>query len=221
MRVSNDGPLDGHENMERDGELLARAEGGMPGARVYQWTGPWISLGMSQSPARDLLNPDMVPWVMRPTGGKAVLHGHDQTIGLAVPCRALGVDPRSLKAAYRAIIPPIVAALNHCGLECALAEETKFSNTGVKTVDCFAHTSPNDVVDPRTGFKVCGCALRLTELAVLVQASVPNGPPLADPQLLFARPQLAIAPRWNPEGLSEALESFLREMLDQALPEKI
>lgn len=207
--------------MALDAGLLERAEEGEAGVRVYRWDGPWISLGMFQDPLRDLLDPDLVPWVMRPTGGKAVLHGHDETIGLAVPLEMLGIGSRSLKAAYRAVIGPIVEALNDCGLVCALAEHTKFSGAGARTADCFAHTSPNDVVDPRTGMKVCGCALRLTERAVLVQASVPNGPPLVDPQRVFAQPQLAIGPEWDGDGLPKALRERLREQLGYCFPKKI
>lgn len=71
--------------MNRDATLLADAEVGTLGARVYSWDGPWVSLGRSQSPERDLLPTNPVPHVIRPTGGQAVLHGHDITIGLAIP----------------------------------------------------------------------------------------------------------------------------------------
>ncbi len=71
--------------MDRDAALLADAEAGKLGARVYSWDGPWVSLGRSQSPERDLLPSNPVPFVKRPTGGQAVLHGHDATIGLAIP----------------------------------------------------------------------------------------------------------------------------------------
>src|SRR5947209_12744701 len=102
-------PSDGPTNMARDCDLLANAEKGQPGCRVYDWDGPWISLGFNQNPQEDLLNPDLVPWVMRPTGGKAVLHGNDVTVGLALP---LSAPSRSIKSAYRAIAQPLIHALN-------------------------------------------------------------------------------------------------------------
>jgi lipoate-protein ligase A len=92
-----------------------------------------------------------------------------------------------------------------------LAEGTKFANSGSKTADCFAHTSDNDVVDPVTGMKVCGCALRLTEYAVLVQASIPNGVPLADPQKLFKHPAVVRASSWRGDDLAAALSHHLAE----------
>lgn len=213
VRVDRDGPLDGVTNMERDRRLLADAERGVPGARVYRWDGPWVSLGVFQQAERDLLPSCGVPSVLRPTGGKAVLHGHDETIGLAIPLVMIDAGSRSLKVAYRAVIQPIVAGMRACGVPAALAENTAFVRGVGKTADCFAHISPNDVVDERTGLKVCGCALKLTQTAVLVQASLPNGLPLVDPQRVFARPSVAHAPAWDASNLADALEEALQMML--------
>lgn len=199
--------------MERDRRLLAEAERGEPGSRVYRWDEPWVSLGVFQQAERDLLPDCAVPAVLRPTGGKAVLHGHDETIGLAMPLSMLGADSRSLKLVYRAVILPIVAAMRACGVPARLAESTPFVRGAGKTADCFAHVSPNDVVDERTGLKVCGCALKLTQSAVLVQASLPNGMPLVDPQRVFARPSDVHAPSWDATNLADALEEALQMML--------
>ncbi|MBI1756601.1 MAG: hypothetical protein HY248_01200 [Fimbriimonas ginsengisoli] len=182
--------------MARDAELLVQAEAGQPGCRVYGWDGVWVSLGRFQSAERDLLNPSETNWVMRPTGGKAVLHGHDVTVGLAVPLATLGLQgaPRALRLAYAAVARPIVEALRACGLPAVLAEQRGLG-TGktARTADCFAHTSPNDIVDERTGLKVCGCALRLTQRAVLVQASIPARPPLVDPKTIIRGASASVA----------------------------
>lgn len=212
-----DGALDGPTNMDRDRDLLHAAELGVGGARVYRWDRAWISLGVFQQAERDVLPGCEVPTVLRPTGGKAVLHGHDETIGLALPLVWIGADARSIKAAYRAVIGPIVSAMRGCGVPAALAEETRFVKAGGRTADCFAHVSPNDVVDERTGLKVCGCALKLTQSAVLVQASLPNGMPLVDPQRVFARPSMAFAPAWDATHLADALEAALADMIPASL----
>jgi lipoate-protein ligase A len=210
--VAQDPALDGHANMARDRELLAGAEAGVGGCRVYSWDGPWISLGLMQNPERDLLPTNPVPWVVRPTGGKAVLHGHDVTVGLALPLAELVKEgeqverlSRSVKAVYRRVIAPLVVALRACGLPAKIAEDTRFVGGRGKTADCFAHVSPNDVVHEVTGQKVCGCALRLTSTAVLVQASIPNGPPLVDPRLVYAAPAAMSAFRWDATGFAAAL----------------
>jgi lipoyl(octanoyl) transferase len=200
--------LDGPGNMARDVELLRKAESGYPGCRVYGWTGAWVTLGRFQSPLRDLVEPDNTNWVIRPTGGKAVLHGHDVTVGLAIPLDRLKLQKRSLSHVYRAVIQPLIAGMRACGVEAILAEETQWASGGERTADCFAFSSPNDIVDERTGKKVCGCALRLTESAVLVQASLPNGLPLLDPERVIKNAALSLR-KWDARGFPEALKAAL------------
>ncbi len=244
--------FDGPFNMAQDAALLERAERGALGWRVYGWDGPWVSLGHYQSPDRDLLDPASIPWVMRPTGGKAVLHGHDVTVGLAAPLRELATWGnlgreadlnRSLRTVYRLAIRPILEAMRACGVPAVLGEEVKPSGKIDKTMrergiegienahplpppplspssrhgegrsaDCFAAVSPNDVVDARSGFKVCGCALKLSQSAVLVQASLPAGDPLIDPRRVFARPAPMSAPRWDPERFPQAFEAAMQRV---------
>ncbi len=220
LELSVEGPTDGRENMSRDAALLEAAESGERRCRVYRWQGPWVSLGYWQRPERGLLPNSSVPWVARPTGGKAVLHGHDVTVGLAWPLAALaqpGEDPaslsRSLKRVYRSVVGPLVDALRACGLPAALAEQTPFVASAGRTADCFAHVSPNDVVDERTGLKVCGCALRITNRAVLVQASIPNGPPLVDPSTVFERPAAYSSTRWDDRDFPRLLRDALLDRL--------
>jgi lipoate-protein ligase A len=206
--------LDGETNMRRDRELLADAEHGRSGCRVYSWDGPWITLGRYQSPEKDLCDPAAIPWVIRPTGGKAVLHGHDVTVGMAIALDQLDLDRISLKTVYRAIIGPLVDSLRACGVPARLAEETRFSGSGVRTADCFAFSSPNDVVDEATGLKVCGCALRLTETAVLLQASLPCGPPLVKPESVIRNAALTYR-QWDPQNFAPALKESLAALVDK------
>lgn len=185
-------------------------------ARVYGWSSAWVTLGRFQMVERALLPTCAVPSVVRPTGGKAVLHGHDLTVGLAARLDDLGVEERRIGPVYRAVIRPLVAALNSVGIAAALAEETPFVRGAGKVADCFAHISPNDVVDPGTGRKVCGCALRVVRDAVLVQASVPVGAPLVDPATVFEHPAL-VSPEVDVsrgamvEALRDALAKHLAE----------
>jgi len=195
--------------MRRDLALLGRAESGQIGWRVYGWEGLWVTLGRFQSPERDLVDPLSTKWVLRPTGGKAVLHGHDVTIGLAAPLAQLDADSRSIKSVYRVVIAPIVAALRACGVPAGLAEETRFSNSGPRTADCFAFSSSNDIVDAETGRKLCGCALRLTHSAVLVQASIPNGLPLVDPASVIVNADRHNPVEWDASNFCVAFEDAM------------
>ena len=56
-----------------------------PTLRVYQWASPALTYGVNQQlPARlvDACAALGIPMLRRPTGGKAVLHGHDLTVAL-------------------------------------------------------------------------------------------------------------------------------------------
>lgn len=218
--------LDGPTNMARDVALLEALSFDRPiVARVYGWEGPWVSLGCFQDPVKDLLPQCPVPWVMRPTGGKGVLHGHDVTVGMAASLRLVallsGETPaeeerllRSVKAVYRAVCRPLVAALNACGIPAALGEDMAAgaSARGPRTSDCFAHVSPNDIADARTGRKVCGCALKIMPEGVLVQASIPAGPPLVDPSQVYPEPAEAGWSRLRPDDFATALDEALARL---------
>lgn len=210
--VSLEGRLDGLTNMSRDESLLIESEQGKCLARVYGWDGPWVSLGRSQQPERALLNPTHVAHVRRPTGGKAVLHGHDVTVGLAAPLVSLGLDPsqsRSVTPAYRAIVDILVRALQAAGVAAELGEKTRFVKDGGHTADCFAHVAPNDIVNPATGAKVCGCALKLTDTSVLVQASIPASRPLLNPHDVFANPASVAWSAIDAATFAESLDAEL------------
>ena len=84
-------PADGRANMRRDQTLLEEAAAGAPPAlRLYRWSRPTLTLGHGQS-AGDATDPEAlatlgVPWVRRPTGGRALLHLPDElTYAFAAP----------------------------------------------------------------------------------------------------------------------------------------
>ena len=166
--------------MAKDFALIALVAKHEVAARVYSWNEPWITLGKFQNPLTDLLSNCPVPHVMRPTGGRAVLHGHDITIGLAISLSTIAESAedvallsRSVRRVYKIAVAPIISALESCGVDAVLGEEVVGPSKGAKSADCFAHISANDVVDRATLHKVCGVAMLLTKEAVLVQASIP------------------------------------------------
>jgi len=170
-----DGDHDGDTNMARDTELLRRAEQGETIARIYGWTALWVTLGRFQRPETTLVEPKSTPHTVRPTGGAAVLHGHDLTVAIAMPIQ------RSVKGTYRVATEPLIAALNAAGVPAILAEDIGADDGDPARIDCFAGSSANDIVHRQTRQKACGCALRRTHTAVLLQASIPTGLPLAEP----------------------------------------
>ncbi len=207
MKITWDPGAASAQNMAADTELMRRAESGEASARLYTWETPWVTLGKFQRAETALLPACPIGHTIRPTGGKAVLHGHDLTVTLAIPLALIGLPDgsRELKRAYRAVTEPLIAGLNEGGVSAALAEQTKFVRSRGKVADCFAHISPNDIVDPQTGQKVCGCALQMTQKAILVQSSIPLGPPLVDPRDVYDEPSLG---RKTPVALEPLVESL-------------
>ncbi len=194
--------------MALDRDALRRAEGGEASLRVYRWNRPTVSLGRSQRP-EDVaaIFPDL-PTVPRPTGGGAVLHGHDLTVALALPLDLLGVRPKEVRETYRRIVAPLADALDACGLFCWLAED-RATEAGP---DCFAGAGRMDLLHAKTGRKVAGCALATTRSAALLQASIPAGAP-ADALVLDAETRARYTnPLWVPRWLTQAVPAALREL---------
>ncbi len=204
--------LDGQTNMRLDAELLHRA-----GVRVYKWSEPCVTLGMFQTPERDLRPNCPIPSIPRPTGGRAVLHGHDLTLGFSFPWDSISengvADLRNVKKAYRAVILPVIHAFQAVGIDACLGEELRQGSQNPRSADCFAHISANDVVSRTTGQKICGCALRLTEFGALAQCSIPTAAPLVNPAEVFHLPSRTNWIELDEEGYAEA---FHAAWLDQA-----
>ena len=185
-----EGPGPGDRHMAEDADALDAASRGVCTARIYQWDGPWVSLGMSQKP-EEALNLEAcaqlgVRWVLRPTGGRAVLHGADVTFSLACPLSEVGGGPRNVRAAYRALAPLIVEALARAGARATLGERSpSLGAANYRGVDCFRSLSANDVADAESGVKLAGTALRIRGESVLMQASIPTGPYLVPPEVIY------------------------------------
>ncbi len=106
-------PADGEINMRRDRVLLDEAaRGAPPTLRLYRWSRPTLTLGHGQTPESatdaDALAALGIPWVRRPTGGRALLHLPDElTYAFAAPRGfASGV-----RRAYFEVMASIHAAL--------------------------------------------------------------------------------------------------------------
>lgn len=103
--------------MRRDAAMLRDAAAGAPPAlRLYRWSGPTLTLGRSQRPELVCSPPALadrgVPWVRRPSGGRALLHLPDElTYAFAArrddlprPGPAAGSRPPRVRAAYALVM---------------------------------------------------------------------------------------------------------------------
>ncbi|MCW5947010.1 MAG: hypothetical protein KIT74_08255 [Fimbriimonadales bacterium] len=191
--------------------MLSEAErGGGTIARIYEWKGAWISLGRSQVPEAVLTKGSSIPWVVRPTGGGAVLHGHDLTVSIAMNLKR---DARKVKEIYRSVAMPIVFALKDLGLDATLGEELPERVLSCKSPDCFASVSVNDIVEKQSGKKLVGIALRVTKSGILAQCSIPVSKPLVDLASLFEVPHVPCETRISKNRLREALKHRLVDLI--------
>ena len=202
------GARGGEENMALDRAALARAEEGTATLRIYSWERPTVSLGRRQSPEDVAELFPGLPTVGRPTGGGAVLHGHDLTVALALPLELLGVRPREVRETYRRMVAPLAEALEACGLPCGLAED----RASEESADCFAGTGRMDLLDARTGRKIVGCALAATRGAALLQASAPASEPPSWLRLDDEVRHRYQNSEWTARWLAQALPAALTEI---------
>jgi hypothetical protein len=98
LRLLSDGVCPPEATMAGDVALLEAFQRGEipPTLRVYQWASPALTYGVNQQlPPRlvDACAALGIPMLRRPTGGKAVLHGHDLTVGLVFRYVALTPSP--------------------------------------------------------------------------------------------------------------------------------
>lgn len=217
--------------MPRDLALLEAFEQGEipPTLRVYQWASPALTYGVNQQLPPRLVEACQqlgIPTFRRPTGGKAVLHGHDLTAALVfsphppVPSptpweRGLGgegvrIYPRQV---YLQLAPALVETFHALGVPAAqgdaAAPDPRSLDDGG---DCFATPAIADIVHAETGTKLMGCALLVRGACVLMQASIPLRPPDVPVETIFGHPHPA-PPPLNADGLVEILYRTLQKHL--------
>jgi lipoate-protein ligase A len=188
---------------------------GEPTLRLYRWDKPAITIGRFQSVERDLqadiLSQLEIPILRRPTGGRAVIHGGDQTFSLTLPPQLTGEWGTSVQRSYRHIAEGIVAGLRFLHQDAILDENcVKASRSG----DCFATQT---VADLRVGqHKLVGSAQLRQRGYLLQQTSIAYREPEVLPEQTFRHPG---PPREYPlsEAVEEDVENALVTGFSQAL----
>ena len=215
LRLLNDGVCPPEGNMERDLALLESLVQGEipPTLRVYQWALPAITYGVNQQlPPRvvEMCQQLGIPLFRRPTGGKAVLHGHDLTVSLVWRPAQTRLYPRQV---YFQLAPVLIEAFQRLGVPAtqgnAAAPNPRSHEDGG---DCFAVPAIADIVHAETGTKLMGCALLVRDDAVLMQGSIPLHLPSVPVERIFGHPHPA-PPPMNAEQLIDALFHALQENL--------
>ncbi|MGE3330982.1 MAG: biotin/lipoate A/B protein ligase family protein [Candidatus Melainabacteria bacterium] len=151
---------DGVGNMALDDAVLdwVRAQNApVMAVRTYTWSQPTWSVGAHQ-PQRDasqLRNDERgLPVVVRPTGGRAILHDGD--CSFAVATNLPGLLQLPLSDSYRLLMAMVQTALARCGADTRLSKQQNTSEY-VRSAACFATHTPSDLLDSQ-GRKLVGSA---------------------------------------------------------------
>jgi lipoyl(octanoyl) transferase len=177
LRIINDGPRDAAFNMAADRYLLEQAAN-HPAVflRLYSWSPPAISLGCMQRPGAILDNEAMtennVDGVMRPTGGRAVLHWNDLTYAFIFPANEEELG-RTISQSYSVVSRCLMRGFTLAGIPCGShdsAAEYAATRREIK-LPCFL--SPNRGEIMAAGKKLVGSAQKRTAAAVLQHGSIP------------------------------------------------
>ena len=166
--------------MQVDRALLKWAEespDNVTAVRFYRWSVPTISLGSNQK-LQEAINPEYcrqeaIPIVLRPTGGRAVLHDNEVTYSV------VSNDPdffplKDISETYRLIATALQAGLEQLGISIRLAKGTPDSTSsaggGVKN-PCFVSPSRYELLSG--GLKIVGSAQRRLRQSFLQHGSIP------------------------------------------------
>ena len=225
-----DPPRPGIANMEVDRQLLERVETSRSQCtlvRFYRWETPTVSLGSHQRVERALDSRHClqqgIPWVHRPTGGRAVFHADELTYTV------VSNDPfqfplHSLQLTHQKISLALRKGLQLLGIETTLAargDRPSDSSPTESQKPCFTAPCFHEVVQGSR--KIVGSAQRKLMKSFLQHGALPltiDYQSMAaalgvDPGLLRAR-ALSVSEAAGKPVAFETLSSALRQGLEES-----
>ena len=159
-------PVSAEFNMACDEALLQRIK--LPWLRIYNWQEITESIGyFMPSVNRDKYG---LPWVRRWTGGGVVMHGQpdETTFSLGFPYAFISQQSSSRRY-YHEIHKRVQAVLIQQGVPCEMISN---ESTDLGELACFKKAVSSDLVNPDSGRKIVGGALRRTRDGLLYQGSI-------------------------------------------------
>ena len=223
-------PQPGTVNMEVDRRLLDRVETSSDPCtlvRFYRWERPTVSLGSHQRAERALDQSHClqqgIPWVHRPTGGRAVFHADELTYAVA------SNDPfhfplHSLQQTHQKISFALRRGLQLLGIAATLAARSgrPSDSSGAESQrPCFAAPCFHEVV--KGSRKIVGSAQRKLKKSFLQHGAIPltiDYPSMAralgvSPGLLCSK-ALSVSEAAGRPVAFETLSSALRQGLEES-----
>ncbi len=223
-------PRPGIVNMEVDRRLLERVETSPSQCtlvRFYRWERPTVSLGSHQRAERSLDQRHClergIPWVHRPTGGRAVFHADELTYAV------VSNDPfhfplHSLQQTHQKISLALRRGLQLLGIEATLAARSDRPSDSSPTEPqkpCFTAPCFHEVVQGSR--KIVGSAQRKLKRSFLQHGAIPltiDYPSMAaalgvDPDMLRSK-ALSVSEAAGKPMAFETLSSALRQGLEES-----
>ena len=198
-----------------------------PTLRVYGWKRSSVSIGRFQKIGdidTDYCTKMHIPVMRRPTGGRAILHGHEVTYSFSVKTGA-GIFSRGLYDSYREISVALGHALGQVGIDHEMNHERESHRTsererGLKNPLCFQSTSYGEITVHKR--KVIGSAQKRWPDALMQQGCIPFTVDTTTTAKVFRHATgtvrdirdgglLAIAPGITPLSLKCALRTAFEE----------
>ncbi len=223
-------PQPGIVNMEVDRQLLERVEASHSQCtlvRFYRWERPTVSLGSHQIVERALDKShclqEGIPWVHRPTGGRAVFHADELTYAVASN-DSFFFPIHSLQQTHQKISLALRRGLQLLGIEVTLAARNDRPSDSSPTQSqkpCFTAPCFHEVVQGSR--KIVGSAQRKLKKSFLQHGALPltiDYPGMAgalgvDPSLLRSK-ALSVSEAAGKPVTFETLSSALRQGLEES-----
>jgi lipoate-protein ligase A len=177
-----DPPQCGRQNMETDLRLLEEADRSLRPRtllRLYRWQPPTVSVGRHQDAERafnlDYCRQQGIPWVRRPSGGRAVYHCSELTYSFVSNHTGL-LSRGSISSVYAWVAARLVDALKNLGVvvEAARGKGTQLrepSRPDLRRQPCFVAVSRSEIV--YGGRKLVGSAQRRLRRSFLQHGAIP------------------------------------------------
>ena len=172
-------PLDGASNMQIDQCLHLFSETSRNPVtliRFYRWNQPTVSLGCHQRPelalALEYCKEHLIPWVRRPTAGRAVFHGNELTYTVASnDCFHFPLN--SIQKIHERISAALQKGLNQLGIFPEKATGNRIRDIHLTHLQkpCFVAASRHELVQGSR--KIVGSAQKKLKRSFLQHGSIP------------------------------------------------
>jgi len=213
-KIAADSYATGEENMAADLELLERVRSGELEAafRTYMWK-PWaVSLGRHQSVDAidaDIARSKNIDVVVRPTGGRAVLHAEELTYCIVARGR-----PRAIYARVHEVLSQALRSLGAKDLHDETDEHLvrqHYRSSSPLGQACFAANAQHEVLFE--GRKIIGSAQRIVDGVVLQHGSILCG----DAHLMLAELVRSVDDRSAFRNQLNSASASLSQVLQRAV----